>query len=233
SYTVVDGTAPTVTITSPPDDAIYQVGQLATAEFLCADEAGGSGLASCVGDVADGEDIDTSTVGSHDFTVTATDGVGNETEVTNRYTVVARPLCQGEPVTVDLTLGEVPTGGPDVIQGTSSADVIDALGGDDVVCGLGGADIITLGLGNDVANGGGQGDQISGAGGNDHLVGSYANDILKGNGGNDLIAGGLGFDQLLGGQNNDRLIGGPQQDNCNGGTETDTAQQCEVKTNIP
>ena len=233
SYTVVDGTAPTVTITSPPDGALYQVGQMATAEFLCADEAGGSGLASCVGDVADGADIDTSTVGSHDFTVTATDGVGNETVVTNRYTVVARPLCQRESVTVDLTLGEVPTGGPDVIQGTSSIDVIDALGGDDVVCGLGGADIITLGLGNDVANGGGQGDQISGAGGNDHLVGSYANDILKGNGGNDLIAGGPGFDQLLGGQNNDHLIGGPQQDNCNGGTETDTAQQCEVKTNIP
>ena len=34
-------------------------------------------------------------------------------------------------------------------------------------------------------------------------------------------------------ENNDHLIGGPQQDNCNGGTETDTAQQCEVKTNIP
>lgn len=233
TYTVVDGTDPTVTITSPPDGAIYQVGEVATAEFVCADEASGSGLVSCVGDVADGADIDTSTVGSHDFTVTATDGVGNQTEVTHTYTVVARPLCQGESVTVDLTLGEVPTGGPDVIQGTDSADFIDALGGDDVVCGLGGADIITLGLGNDVANGGGQADQISGAGGDDHLIGSYANDILKGNGGNDLIAAGMGFDQLLGGQNNDRLIGGPQQDTCNGGTETDTAQQCEVKTNIP
>ena len=61
-----------------------------------------------VGYVADGVGIDTLTVGPHDFTVTATDGVGNETEVINSYTVVADRLS-GYSRYVDLILGEAPT----------------------------------------------------------------------------------------------------------------------------
>ena len=88
SYTVVDGTDPSVTIDSPQDGATYEVGESVSADYSCEDEVGGSGLDSCVGTVANGAAIDTSTLGAHDFTVTATDNAGNETEVTNAYTVV-------------------------------------------------------------------------------------------------------------------------------------------------
>ena len=54
------------------------------ADFTCADE---TGLDSCVSDVEDGEAIDTTSVGGHDFTVTATDAAGHETTVTHSYTV--------------------------------------------------------------------------------------------------------------------------------------------------
>jgi hypothetical protein len=65
-----------------------------TADFDCADE-GGSGLASCVGPVADGAAIDTSTTGEHRFTVTATDGEGNDAATTHTYTVLDPPRPDG------------------------------------------------------------------------------------------------------------------------------------------
>ena len=143
------------------------------------------------------------------------------------------PPCRGEAVTVDLAYGEAPTNGPDVIRGTEAADTVDALAGDDIVCALGGADVIYLGPGADVADGGRKTDQLNGGSGNDRLIASFGYDVLTGNGGADVLAGGPGRDHLLGGVGNDRLIGGLQRDNCNGGNDTDTAQQCEVRTNIP
>ena len=121
SYTVVDGTDPGVTIDSPQDGATYEVGESVSADYSCEDEVGGSGLDSCVGTVANGAAIDTATLGAHDFTVTATDNAGNETEVTNAYTVVddtdpeitiATPVDGavfeiGESVTVDFACTDV------------------------------------------------------------------------------------------------------------------------------
>jgi hypothetical protein len=99
TYTVVDGTAPTVEITTPPDGASYAVGDPVTAAYSCADEDGGSGLPpdGCVGTVADGAAVDTSTVGPHQFSVTATDTAGNTTTVTHDYEVTALP-DQADPV---------------------------------------------------------------------------------------------------------------------------------------
>src|SRR5690606_18835527 len=76
TYTVVDGTDPTVTIPSPTDGGTYLQGADVIADFTCADEFGGSGIDSCVGTVADGAAVDTATLGDHDFTVTATDLAG-------------------------------------------------------------------------------------------------------------------------------------------------------------
>ena len=59
-----------------------------TADYSCADEAGGSGIASCVGTVADGAPVDTSTLGEHTFTVDASDNAGNSTSRSVTYTVV-------------------------------------------------------------------------------------------------------------------------------------------------
>ena len=58
------------------------------ADFSCAD-TGGSGLASCVGTVADGQAINTATLGQKTFTVTATDAAGNTRVLDRTYTVVA------------------------------------------------------------------------------------------------------------------------------------------------
>ena len=71
-----DLTPPTVTITTPADGAVYAVGQVVLADYDCTDEAGGSGLATCDGPVANGDPIDTS-LGTHTFTVSATDVAGN------------------------------------------------------------------------------------------------------------------------------------------------------------
>ncbi len=80
---------PTVKITAPANRSAYVQGQVVDASYSCAD-AGGPGLAGCAGPVASGAPIDTSTVGSHTFTVTATDTSAQTTTVTVGYVVSAR-----------------------------------------------------------------------------------------------------------------------------------------------
>jgi alpha-tubulin suppressor-like RCC1 family protein len=80
----IDKTAPSIAITSPTS-ATYTLYQIVPADFSCADSV--SGLASCNGTVADGSSIDTSTVGTKSFTVTATDVAGNSSSSNVSYTV--------------------------------------------------------------------------------------------------------------------------------------------------
>jgi hypothetical protein len=91
----VDTTPPTVTITHPGSGAAYLQGQVVEADYSCADL--GSGLApeqGCVGDVADGDLIDTATAGPHSFSVTATDTAGNRSTTTVAYAVEAPAVLQ-------------------------------------------------------------------------------------------------------------------------------------------
>jgi 6-phosphogluconolactonase (cycloisomerase 2 family) len=81
-----DEQAPTVDLRTPQEGAQYALGADARADYSCADD-GGSGLASCTGDVPAGDPLDTSTPGAHSFTVVARDGAGNETTVTHGYSV--------------------------------------------------------------------------------------------------------------------------------------------------
>ena len=114
-YTVVDKTKPSVTVTTPPEGATYIQGQAVTADYACADEGGGSGLASCVGTVADGAALNTSTLGgSRPFSVTATDGAGNARTVDRPYAVTQRPDAL-----IAATGGPAPIGG-DVYAPTST-----------------------------------------------------------------------------------------------------------------
>ena len=83
-----DSDKPTVNISRPKDGADFKLGQVVQAHFKCADKKkGNSGLASCVGTVANGHAIDTSTVGDHTFTVSGTDVAGNVTTVVHHYHV--------------------------------------------------------------------------------------------------------------------------------------------------
>jgi mannan endo-1,4-beta-mannosidase len=86
-----DGTAPSVDLRAPADDATFVQGANVNADYSCSDEAGGSGIVSCTGTVASGAAIDTSTTGAHSFSVTATDRAGNTTSVTHTYTVTEPP----------------------------------------------------------------------------------------------------------------------------------------------
>jgi lysophospholipase L1-like esterase len=89
-YTVLDVTAPTIELVAPEDGAVYEHHEEVLADYTCTDEDGGSGIAPgyCEGTVVDGGAIDTSTLGEHTFTVTATDRAGNSDSVTHTYTVI-------------------------------------------------------------------------------------------------------------------------------------------------
>lgn len=82
-----DLTAPSVTLTVPADGGVYDHGTVVLAEYVCDDGAQGVGVATCAGTVANGAQIDVSTLGSHDVTVTTTDLAGNAATVTHTYTV--------------------------------------------------------------------------------------------------------------------------------------------------
>jgi alpha-tubulin suppressor-like RCC1 family protein len=159
------------------------------------------------------------------------------------------PPCDGRATTVDLSRGQVPTAGPDVILGTSGPDTVDGLGGPDVICGLGGADRLLGGSGvdrllggagidvlrggteNDVLDGGTENDQLYGDAGNDRVLGGAGNDRVDGGAGNDDVQGGAGNDRgfglagidvLRGDAGLDVLDGGVGNDRLLGGTQRDT-----------
>ena len=83
----LDTADPTVAPYSPADGATLARGVTVNADYSCADEAGGSGPATCVGDVPRGNAINTSTLGPKSLSVTATDNAGNEFTRTVNYTV--------------------------------------------------------------------------------------------------------------------------------------------------
>jgi subtilase family serine protease len=80
--------APTETIASPASGATYTQGQSLTASFSCADSTAGN--PTCSGSSPNGATLSTSILGSHQFTVTASDG-NVTTTTTATYTVIAPP----------------------------------------------------------------------------------------------------------------------------------------------
>ncbi len=84
-WTVVDATAPTISITSPADGATYQQGASIYASYSCSDSV--DSAPQCTGTVPNGSAIDTSTTGTKTFTVTAKDSAGNTNSKTVTYYV--------------------------------------------------------------------------------------------------------------------------------------------------
>jgi len=96
---MIDKTPPAITATTPANGATYILKQLVAADYGCSDAV--SGLAGWGGPVPSGSYIDTGTVGSKSFTITATDKAGNIATKTVTYSVVyvfsgfALPLKSG------------------------------------------------------------------------------------------------------------------------------------------
>jgi hypothetical protein len=84
-----DNAPPSIAINSPGDGATFTVGQAVNADFSCADDANGTGIASCSGTVPSGTAIDTASAGVKSFKVDARDVAGNASSRTVSYTVVA------------------------------------------------------------------------------------------------------------------------------------------------
>jgi hypothetical protein len=168
-----DTTKPTITLTTPAYGATYSLNQAVNANYSCEDEAGGSGLKSCQGTVANGSAIDTASTGTKTFTVTATDNAGNQNTTTRTYVVS------------DCTI--MGTSGDDTLNGTSKADVICGLGGNDTINSSGGNDVLRGGLGNDI---------LVDLSGKDKLFGDACTDQLNSRDGDkvDEVNGGDGVD---------------------------------------
>ncbi len=124
-----DEQAPTIDLVTPAEGAQYEQGAAVAVDYTCADE-GGSGLSSCTGDVPDGDPLDTSTPGSHDFTVVARDGEGNETTVTHSYTVTepSPPSTPGPGLDFQGFLGPIHDGS--VVHAGDAIPIVFSLGGD-------------------------------------------------------------------------------------------------------
>ncbi|MBV9422122.1 MAG: hypothetical protein JOZ98_04380 [Solirubrobacterales bacterium] len=91
SFTLIVEAPPTVAITTPSSGARYAPRQVVKSSFSCTEGPGGPGLVSCLDQNrrGSGAPIDTATVGSHTFTVTAISEDGLTASKTVTYTVLA------------------------------------------------------------------------------------------------------------------------------------------------
>ena len=89
----LDTTAPGIVIADPDQGAVYKRFSKHPSDYACSDAS--SGVATCVGPVADNANFDTGSVGPKTFTVNATDQLGNPSSQTIAYTIDADMAVDG------------------------------------------------------------------------------------------------------------------------------------------
>jgi hypothetical protein len=105
----ITGTAPVVTITTPPNGATYFLNQVVNANYSCSPAAGTAPVTACAGDVANGTPINTSSLGTQTFSVTANVSSGPTGSASTTYQVVNGPMVSLSPTSVNF--GNVFVGG--------------------------------------------------------------------------------------------------------------------------
>ena len=103
----IDLDPPWVTISLPANGASYPLRSVVPASFFCNDTL--SGVASCLGTVNNGVNIDTASPGVKTFTVTAVDYADNRNTATVSYTVIG----------VSVTFRTIPSGLSYTVDGTT------------------------------------------------------------------------------------------------------------------
>lgn len=104
-----DATPPNIAITTPASGAVYVLNQAVAASYSCTDNL--SGVATCVGPVSTGANLDTATAGMKIFTVSSTDAAGNSNSQSVSYQVVCHY------VTITLSPSSMPQGGTITVTG--------------------------------------------------------------------------------------------------------------------
>jgi outer membrane protein OmpA-like peptidoglycan-associated protein len=92
-YDVKPPGPPSVQVTTPASGSVWEQGAVVSTGFGCTDGVGGPGIKSCLdeqGSTSPGR-LDTSTLGSHIYTVTATSQDGQTTSTPVTYSVQATP----------------------------------------------------------------------------------------------------------------------------------------------
>jgi hypothetical protein len=99
TYALGAAAPPTAAIATPAENASYALGEVVDASYSCQAGVGGGvlepGAAGCAGTVPDGQPIDTSALGPHSFSVTATDTDGQTSTVVTDYTVTSAATTLG------------------------------------------------------------------------------------------------------------------------------------------
>jgi hypothetical protein len=110
----VSAARPSVTITAPANGSRYALGQRVASRFTCADPTG-PGIRSCLDQHGNpsGKRVDTSTTGSHAFTVTATSRDGQTASSHISYKVT-RPTPRLSALTLTPRAFVAATGGPTI-----------------------------------------------------------------------------------------------------------------------
>ena len=82
----IDKTPPEITIIKPVDGEPYFINNVVLADYTVTET--GSGIATLTATANDGESVDTTTIATYEFTVSASDVAGNLSSVTHTYEVI-------------------------------------------------------------------------------------------------------------------------------------------------